>query len=108
MQNKRQDSRRHPTYKGNVVNKTDLIDYIADSTDLSKSAAGRAIDAMIAAVTTSLQKDDSVTLVGFGTFTVSKRAARSGRDPRTGEAIQIAAAAVPKFKPGKALKDALN
>jgi DNA-binding protein HU-beta len=90
------------------VNKTDLIDYIADSADLSKSAAGRAIDAMIAAVTTSLQKDDSVTLVGFGTFTVSKRAARSGRDPRTGEAIQIAAAAVPKFKPGKALKDALN
>ena len=90
------------------MNKTDLIDYIADSADLSKSAAGRAIDAMIAAVTTSLQKDDSVTLVGFGTFTVSKRAARSGRDPRTGEAIQIAAAAVPKFKPGKALKDALN
>ncbi len=90
------------------MNKTDLIDYIADSADLSKVAAGRAIDAMIAAVTTTLQKDDSVTLVGFGTFSVSKRAARSGRDPRTGETIQIEAAVVPKFKPGKALKDALN
>lgn len=90
------------------MNKTDLIDYIADSADLSKSAAARAIEAMITAVTTSLQKDDNVTLVGFGTFSVSKRAARAGRDPRTGEAIQIDAAVVPKFKPGKALKDALN
>ena len=90
------------------MNKTDLIDYVADSADLSKAAAARAIDAMIAAVTASLQKDDSVTLVGFGTFSVGKRAARSGRDPRTGDAIQIAAAVVPKFKPGKALKDALN
>ena len=90
------------------MNKTDLIDYIADSADLSKVAAARAIDAMIAAVTTTLQKDDSVTLVGFGTFSVSKRAARAGRDPRTGETIQIGAAVVPKFKPGKALKDALN
>jgi DNA-binding protein HU-beta len=90
------------------VNKTDLIDYVADSADLSKAAAARAIDAMLTAVTTSLKKDDSVTLVGFGTFTVSKRAARAGRDPRTGESIQIEAAVVPKFKPGKALKDALN
>ena len=90
------------------MNKTDLIDYIADSADLSKVAAARAIEAMITAVTTSLQKDDSVTLVGFGTFSVNKRAARSGRDPRTGETIHIEAAAVPKFKPGKALKDALN
>jgi len=90
------------------VNKTDLIDYIADSADLSKAAAARAIDAMITAVTASLKKDDSVTLVGFGTFSVSKRAARAGRDPRTGESIQIDAAVVPKFKPGKALKDALN
>ncbi len=90
------------------MNKTDLIDYIADSADLSKSAAARAIEAMISAVTASLKKDDNVTLVGFGTFSVSKRAARSGRDPRTGEAIQIEAAIVPKFKPGKALKDALN
>ncbi len=90
------------------MNKTDLIDYVADSADLSKSAAARAIEAMITAVTASLQKDDNVTLVGFGTFSVSKRAARAGRDPRTGEAIQIEAAVVPKFKPGKALKDALN
>ena len=90
------------------MNKTDLIDYIADSADLSKAAAARAIDAMITAVTASLKKDDSVTLVGFGTFSVSKRAARAGRDPRTGESIQIDAAVVPKFKPGKALKDALN
>ena len=90
------------------MNKTDLIDYIADSADLSKAASARAIEAMITAVTASLKKDDSVTLVGFGTFSVSKRAARSGRDPRTGEAIQIEAAVVPKFKPGKALKDALN
>ncbi|HEX7644984.1 MAG TPA: HU family DNA-binding protein [Noviherbaspirillum sp.] len=94
--------------KGNSVNKTDLIDYVADSADLSKAAAARAIEAMITAVTASLQKDDNVTLVGFGTFSVSKRAARAGRDPRTGEAIQIDAAVVPKFKPGKALKDALN
>ena len=90
------------------MNKTDLIDYVADSADLSKAAAARAIDAMLTAVTTSLKKDDSVTLVGFGTFTVSKRAARAGRDPRTGESIQIEAAVVPKFKPGKALKDAIN
>lgn len=90
------------------MNKTDLIDYVADSADLSKAAAARAIEAMITAVTASLQKDDNVTLVGFGTFSVSKRAARAGRDPRTGEAIQIDAAVVPKFKPGKALKDALN
>jgi len=90
------------------VNKTDLIDYVADSADLSKAAALRAIDAMIAAVTTTLQNDDSVTLVGFGTFSTSKRAARSGRDPRTGDTIRIEAAVVPKFKPGKALKDALN
>ena len=90
------------------MNKTDLIDYIADSADLSKAASARAIEAMITAVTASLKKDDSVTLVGFGTFSVSKRAARAGRDPRTGEAIQIEAAVVPKFKPGKALKDALN
>lgn len=97
-----------PIKKGNSVNKTDLIDYVADSADLSKAAAARAIEAMITAVTASLQKDDNVTLVGFGTFSVSKRAARAGRDPRTGEAIQIDAAVVPKFKPGKALKDALN
>ena len=90
------------------MNKTDLIDHIADSADLSKAAATRAIDAMIAAVKTTLKKNGTVTLVGFGTFSVGKRAARTGRNPRTGDAIKIKAAKVPKFKPGKALKDAVN
>jgi DNA-binding protein HU-beta len=90
------------------VNKTELIDHIAESADLSKAAATRAIDAMIGAVKTTLKKNGSVTLVGFGTFSVGKRAARIGRNPRSGEAIKIKAAKVPKFKPGKALKDAVN
>jgi DNA-binding protein HU-beta len=90
------------------VNKQDLIDSVAKSADLSKAAAGRALDAAIAAIKTSLKKGGSVTLVGFGTFSVSKRAARSGRNPRTGATIKIKAAKVPKFRPGKALKDAVN
>lgn len=90
------------------MNKTELIDHIAESADLSKAAATRAIDAMIGAVKTTLKKNGSVTLVGFGTFSVGKRAARIGRNPRSGEAIKIKAAKVPKFKPGKALKDAVN
>jgi DNA-binding protein HU-beta len=90
------------------VNKTELIDHIAESADLSKAAATRAVDALITAVKTTLKKNGSVTLVGFGTFSVGKRAARTGRNPRTGEAIKIKAAKVPKFKPGKALKDAVN
>lgn len=90
------------------MNKTELVDYIADSADLSKAAATRAIDAMITAVKTTLKKNGTVTLVGFGTFSAAKRAARTGRNPRTGDAIKIKAAKVPKFKPGKALKDALN
>jgi DNA-binding protein HU-beta len=90
------------------VNKTELIDYIADSADLSKAAAARAVEALITAVKTTLKKNGTVTLVGFGTFSVGKRAARTGRNPRTGDAIKIKAAKVPKFKPGKALKDALN
>jgi DNA-binding protein HU-beta len=90
------------------VNKTELIDHIAESADLSKAAATRAIDAMIGAVKTTLKKNGTVTLVGFGTFSVGKRAARIGRNPRSGEAIKIKAAKVPKFKPGKALKDAVN
>ncbi len=90
------------------MNKAELIDRIADSADLSKAAAARAVDALIAAVKTTLKKNGSVTLVGFGTFSVGKRAARTGRNPRTGEAIKIKAAKVPKFKPGKALKDAVN
>ena len=90
------------------MNKTELIEEIAKSADITKASATRALDAMIAAVTSSLQKNESVTLVGFGTFTVGERAARSGLNPRTKEAIKIKASRVPKFKAGKALKDAVN
>jgi DNA-binding protein HU-beta len=90
------------------VNKTELIEEIAKSADITKASATRALDAMIVAVTETLKKNDSVTLVGFGTFTVGERAARTGRDPRTKEPIKIKAAKVPKFKAGKALKDAVN
>ncbi len=90
------------------MNKTELIDQIAGSADISKAAAGRALDATIDAITNSLKKSDPVALVGFGTFSVRNRAARAGRNPQTGETIQISAARVPAFKPGKALKDALN
>ena len=90
------------------MNKSELIDQIAQSADLSKAAAGRALDATIAAVKVALKKGGTVSLVGFGTFAVGKRAARTGRNPRTGAAIKIKAAKVPKFRPGKALKDALN
>ena len=76
--------------------------------DISKAAATRALDSTIGAVQTTLKKGGAVSLVGFGTFTVGKRAARLGRNPRTGDAIKIKAAKVPKFRPGKALKDALN
>ena len=90
------------------MNKTELIDHIAKTADMSKAASSRALDALIGAVKATLKKNGTVTLVGFGTFTVGKRAARTGRNPRTGEAIKIKAAKVPKFKPGKALKDAVN
>jgi DNA-binding protein HU-beta len=90
------------------VNKTELIEHIADKSDISKAAAARALTSIIDAVKKTLKKGDTVTLVGFGTFSVSKRAARTGRNPRTGAALKIKAAKVPRFKPGKALKDALN
>jgi DNA-binding protein HU-beta len=90
------------------MNKSDLIDAVADSADISKAAAGRALDGALAAITKALKKGDSVTLVGFGTFTVRKRNARTGRNPRTGAAIKIKASKVPGFKPGKGLKDAIN
>jgi DNA-binding protein HU-beta len=90
------------------VNKSELIDQIAKSADISKAAAGRALDATLAAVKTSLKKGQIVTLVGFGSFYVGKRAARTGRNPRTGAAIKIKAAKVPKFRAGKALKDGIN
>ena len=90
------------------MNKTELIEQIAKHADISKAAAGRALDATLSAVKTSLKKGGMVTLVGFGTFYVSKRAARSGRNPRTGDTIKIKSAKVPKFRAGKGLKDALN
>ena len=90
------------------MNKSEMIDQIAASADLSKAAAGRALDATIAAVQSALKQGGTVTLVGFGTFYVGKRAARSGRNPRTGAAIKIKAAKVPKFRAGKGLKDAVN
>jgi DNA-binding protein HU-beta len=94
--------------KGSLVNKTELIEHIAKHADISKAAATRALESTIGAVKTTLKKGGSVSLVGFGTFVVGKRAARVGRNPRTGVAIKIKSAKVPKFRPGKALKDALN
>jgi DNA-binding protein HU-beta len=90
------------------VNKLEMIDQIAKSADISKAAAQRALDATVASIKTALRKGSMVTLVGFGTFYVGKRKARAGRDPRTQEPIKIQAARVPKFRAGKALKDALN
>lgn len=89
------------------MNKSELIDHIASQADISKAAAGRALEAVIGGVKTTLKKGGSVSLVGFGTFSVTKRAARTGRNPRTGASIKIKAAKVPKFRAGKALKDAL-
>lgn len=94
--------------RGRQVNKSELIDAIADSADISKAAAGRALDAAVETVKKALKKGDMVTLVGFGTFYVSKRAARTGRNPRTGASIKIKAAKVPKFRAGKGLKDGIN
>ncbi|MBY5945313.1 nucleoid-associated protein HU-beta [Photobacterium rosenbergii] len=90
------------------MNKTQLVDKIAENADISKASAGRALDAFIDAVSESLKDGDQVALVGFGTFSVRERAARTGRNPQTGEEIQIAAAKVPGFKAGKALKDSVN
>jgi DNA-binding protein HU-beta len=90
------------------VNKQELIENIATSADITKAAAGRALDSVIDSITDSLKKGDSVVLVGFGTFSVRSRAARTGRNPQTGQEIQISAANVPAFKAGKALKDAVN
>ncbi len=90
------------------MNKSELIDAVAGSADLSKVAATQAVDAVLSAVGNALKKGDQVTLVGFGTFLVRERAARTGRNPRTGDEIKIAAQKVPAFKAGKALKDAVN
>ncbi len=90
------------------MNKADFISAVAAQAELSKADAGRALDAVIEVVKKALKKGDSVSLVGFGTFQVRKRAARQGRNPRTGQAIKIKASKVPSFKAGKALKDAVN
>ena len=90
------------------MNKSEFVDAIAEHAELTKADAGRALDAMVASITKALKKGDTVTLVGFGTFSVRKRAARTGRNPRTGEAIKIKASKNPAFKAGKALKDSVN
>jgi len=90
------------------MNKSELIDAIAASANLTKADAGRAIDATTAAITKALKKGESVTLVGFGTFKVTQRAARTGRNPRTGAELKIAARKAPGFSAGKTLKDAVN
>lgn len=90
------------------MNKGDLIDVVADDAGLSKADASRAVESVISAITTALKSGAQVSLVGFGTFTVKKRAARTGRNPRTGETIEIRASKVPGFRAGKALKDAVN
>ncbi|HET8553366.1 MAG TPA: HU family DNA-binding protein [Rhodanobacteraceae bacterium] len=90
------------------MNKSELIDAVASTCEVSKADAGRLVDCFTEQVKKALKKGDTVSLVGFGTFSVRKRAARTGRNPRTNETIKIKASKVPAFKPGKALKDALN
>ncbi len=90
------------------MNKTELIAEIASNAGLTKAEAGRVVDATTAAITASLKKGEPVTLIGFGTFKVTKRAARTGRNPRTGAELKVAARKAPGFTAGKALKDAVN
>ena len=90
------------------MNKGDLIDAVASAANMSKADAGRAVDAVVSSVTSTLSNGGSVSLVGFGTFLVSNRAATTGRNPRTGESIQIPAKKVPKFRAGKVLKNTVN
>lgn len=90
------------------MNKTELVDVVADAADLSKASAGRAVDALLDSISHSLQEGEPVSLVGFGTFAVKDRPARTGRNPQTGASIEIKASRVPGFKPGKSLKDAVN
>ena len=90
------------------MNKSDLIEAMAEAGDISKMAAGRALDALTDAIAIALKKGETVSLIGFGTFSVKERAARTGRNPQTGAAIEIAASKTPSFKAGKALKDAIQ
>jgi DNA-binding protein HU-beta len=90
------------------MNKAELIDAVSGQTGLAKAEATKAVDAVFDSITTALKSGDTVSLLGFGTFVVKGRAARAGRNPRTGETIEIPASKVPGFKAGKALKDAVN
>lgn len=90
------------------VNKTELIEHIAKQADISKAAAARALEALIGGVKSTLKKNGSVSVVGFGTFAVTKRAARTGRNPRTGATVKVEAKKVPFFKPGKELRLKVN
>ncbi len=90
------------------MNKAELIDAVAENADISKAAATRAVDTVLESITATLKNGEQVALIGFGTFSVKDRAARTGRNPRTGEPLEIPAARVPSFKAGKALKDAVN
>ncbi|HWU52244.1 HU family DNA-binding protein [Tahibacter sp. UC22_41] len=90
------------------MNKSEFVGAVADAAELTKVDAAKAVDAMVEVITAALKKGDTVSLVGFGTFAVRKRAARTGRNPRTNEEIKIKASKNPAFKAGKALKDALN
>ena len=90
------------------MNKSELIEAMAEAADIPKAAAGRALDGMVDAVTEALKDGDQVSLIGFGTFSVKERAARTGRNPQTGATIEIAASKIPGFKAGKALKDAVK
>ena len=90
------------------MNKTELVSAIAESANLSKADASGALDGMVAAITEALKSGDQVTLIGFGSFSIKERAARTGRNPRTGDPIEIKASKIPSFKAGKVLKDAVN
>lgn len=90
------------------MNKSELIEHIAASANISKAAAARALEAVSSAVKTTLKNNGSVAIAGFGTFSVSQRESRTGRNPRTGAEIRIKAAKIPKFRAGKSLKDAVN
>ncbi|HEX5420641.1 MAG TPA: HU family DNA-binding protein [Gammaproteobacteria bacterium] len=90
------------------MNKAELVDAVAGAANLSKADAGRAVDAVVETIANALKKGQQVAVVGFGTFSVKHRSARSGRNPRTGDTIKIAASNVPGFKAGKALRDAVN
>jgi DNA-binding protein HU-beta len=90
------------------MNKAELIEAVADAAELNKAAATKAVDAVLNSITDALKKGEQVTLIGFGTFEVRERAARAGRNPQTGAAIEIKASKAPAFKAGKALKDAVN